>query len=162
MGISPLPDPLAHRTDSSLASPFAGNESYIPTGDQAEMTPHAQRMIFESILNSRGGAPKQPQQRSGRSSAQNSVRTSKHIRRARGKRGLRSRTHKMTGADSRRTRGGRRTTRDGEDKKVDGATTRCRLAREAGDLHGTSGGLAMQGEATRTVRVHATARGGTT
>ena len=34
-------------------------------------------MIFESILNSRGDAPRQPQQRSGRSSAQNSVHTSK-------------------------------------------------------------------------------------
>ena len=61
---------------------FAGNESYTPAGDQAEMTPHAQRMIFESLLNSRGGAPKQPQQRSGRSSAQNSVRTSKQHKRS--------------------------------------------------------------------------------
>ena len=61
---------------------FAGNESYIPTGDRAEMTPHAQRMIFESLINSRGGAPKQPQQRSGRSSAQNSVHTSKHHRKS--------------------------------------------------------------------------------
>ncbi|KAI9467275.1 hypothetical protein BJY52DRAFT_59621 [Lactarius psammicola] len=56
---------------------FAGNNSYIPTGDRTEMTPQAQRMIFESILSSRGGAPKQPQQRSGRSTAQNSVHTSK-------------------------------------------------------------------------------------
>ncbi|KAF8270993.1 hypothetical protein EI94DRAFT_1721669 [Lactarius quietus] len=53
---------------------FAGNESYAPPGDRAEMNPHAQRMIFESIINSRGGAPKQPQQqRSGRSTAQNSI-----------------------------------------------------------------------------------------
>lgn len=65
---------------------FAGNESYIPTGDRAEMTPHAQRMIFESILNSRGGAPSQPQQRSGRSSAHNSVHTSKHKKSKREKR----------------------------------------------------------------------------
>jgi hypothetical protein len=56
---------------------FANNNSYIPTGDRAEMTPHAQRMIFESILNSEGGAPQRHQQRSGRSSAQNSVHTSK-------------------------------------------------------------------------------------
>ncbi|KAH9048966.1 hypothetical protein EDB84DRAFT_1454684 [Lactarius hengduanensis] len=56
---------------------FASNDSYVPTGDRAEMTPQAQRMIFESILSSQGGAPKQPQQRSGRSTAQNSVHTSK-------------------------------------------------------------------------------------
>jgi hypothetical protein len=65
---------------------FAGNESYIPTGDHAEMTPHGQRMIFESILSSRGGAPGQPQQRSGRSSAQNSVHASKHKKSKREKR----------------------------------------------------------------------------
>lgn len=56
---------------------FASNDSYVPTSDRAEMTPQAQRMIFESLLNTRGGAPKQPQQRSGRSSAQTSAHTSK-------------------------------------------------------------------------------------
>jgi hypothetical protein len=65
---------------------FAGNGSYIPTGDRADISPHEQRVIFESILNSRGGAPKQPQQRSGRSSAQNSVHASKHKKSKREKR----------------------------------------------------------------------------
>jgi len=76
-GYQSLPRPSGTPYGQQHRVAFTGNDSYVPTGDRAEMTPQAQRMIFESILSSRGGAPKQLQQRSGRSTAQNSVHTSK-------------------------------------------------------------------------------------
>jgi hypothetical protein len=49
---------------------MAGNDPYGPVGgDLADTAPHAQRQILESILSSRGGAPRQPQKRSARSPA---------------------------------------------------------------------------------------------
>ena len=60
---------------------FASHDSYVPFVDRAEATPQAQRQMFDSIMNSRGGAPapKQPQphQRPARGSAQNSTKQSK-------------------------------------------------------------------------------------
>ena len=54
-------------------APYAGNDPYAHVaGDRADMDPHAQRAIFESILSSRGGAPKQPQQRSARKQSKKS------------------------------------------------------------------------------------------
>jgi len=63
---------------------FASHESYIPFVDRAEATPQAQRQMFDSIMNSRGGAPvpRQPQQRLARGSTQNSTHSAKQSRRS--------------------------------------------------------------------------------
>lgn len=70
----------------------------------------------------------------------------------------------MTGADSKRTRVGhsRRTTRDGEDKRVVGGGNRIPVGQRSRELHGTSGGMGMRGGMTRTARDTAIARVGTT
>jgi hypothetical protein len=62
---------------------MARNDPYVPAGvDRADMSPQAQRMIFDSIMSSRGGAPRQPQQRSSRSPARKQSKKSKKERRA--------------------------------------------------------------------------------
>lgn len=63
---------------------FASHDSYVPFVSRDENTPQAQQMIFDSIMNSRGGAPapRQPQQRSARGSAQNSMHSTKHSKKS--------------------------------------------------------------------------------
>ncbi|KAI0306917.1 hypothetical protein B0F90DRAFT_1665278 [Multifurca ochricompacta] len=78
--LSPRTSGMSHGHQYRVA--FASNDSYIPVSDRSEMTPHAQRLIFESIMNSRGGAPKQPQQRSARASARNSIHTVKQSKKS--------------------------------------------------------------------------------
>ena len=63
---------------------FASHDSYVPFVDRAEATPQAQRQMFDSIMNSRGGAPapKQPQQRPARGPAQNPTHSAKQSKKS--------------------------------------------------------------------------------
>ena len=63
---------------------FANQHSYAQFGDRAQDTPQAQRMMFDSIMNSRGGPPQQPQQRSTRGPARgpDSTHTTKQPRKS--------------------------------------------------------------------------------
>jgi hypothetical protein len=61
---------------------FAGHDPYAPFEDRADATPQAQHMIYDSITNSRLGAPREPHQRPGRGPAQNSTHTGKHSKKS--------------------------------------------------------------------------------
>jgi hypothetical protein len=78
---APGPGPSYDQQYQQYRVPMGGNDPYAPIGgERVDMTPQAQRMIYESIQNSQGGAPKQ--HRSGRSPARKQLKKSKKERKA--------------------------------------------------------------------------------
>lgn len=61
---------------------FASHDSYVPFSDRAEVPPQAQRMTFDPTMSPRGGASRQPHQRSGRGSTQSSMHTTKQSKKS--------------------------------------------------------------------------------
>lgn len=80
--VQPPPQPHGTGYGNPNRVAFANHDPYASFEDQGEVTPQAQRMIYDSIAGSRGGAPKQPHQRSARGSAQNSMHTTKHSKKS--------------------------------------------------------------------------------
>jgi hypothetical protein len=75
---APGPGPSYDQRYQQHRVPMAGNDPYAPVGgERVDMTPQAQRMIYESI---QGGAPRQ--QRSGRSPSRKQLKKSKKERKA--------------------------------------------------------------------------------
>ena len=81
---NPAPPPPQHQGGYGQQSrvAFANHDPYSPFEDRADSTPQTQHMFYDPITSSRGGAHKQPHQRSARGSAQNSTQGGKHLKKS--------------------------------------------------------------------------------